>query len=140
MARGWSYTDAYAEVHHLDPAKLSQQQRLATVEAARRKGERRADTIRRMYQEWLYVSWLQAETATRGNLLSKAGRAKGIDPPMLWLGPAARARKYASPELKQWWETHGGRTTFTQWSAQFTGDRRRAQAAQLAGSGRDYGI
>lgn len=140
MRRGWSYTDAYAEVHALDPAKLGQQQRLAAVEAARRKGERRADTIRRLYQEWVYVSWLQAETATRGNLLSKAGRAKGIDAPMLWFGPAARARKYASPELKEWWENNGGRPTLTQWSAQFTGDRRGAQAARLAGSGRDYGI
>lgn len=140
VAEGASFAEAYAEVHGLDVAELSRQERMQLVDGQRRPGERRDTTIRRMYAEATYLEWLQAEEATRGNLLNRAGRAKGIDPVSLWSGPSARARKYASDELKQWWEDHGGRRTLTQYRAQFTGDRRGAQAARLAGSGRDFGV
>lgn len=140
VARGWSYTDAYAEVHHLDAAQLDREARMQLVDAERRPGERRDATIRRMYAETVYLQWLQAEDATRGNLLNKAGRAKGIDPTTLWSGPAARARKYASPELLEWWEANGGRVNSAQYRAQFTGDRAGAQAARQAGAGRDRGV
>jgi hypothetical protein len=140
VAGGWEFHQAYAEVHHLDPARLDQEARLQLVEAERRPGERRRDTLRRMYAEHVYLSWLQAERDTRGSLLNEAGKAKGIDPTTLWSGPTARARKYASDELKGWWESHGGRTPFVVWSAPFSGDRAGAQAAKLAGSGKDFGV
>lgn len=143
VRRGRSYVDAYAEVHGLDPAALDRQQRAALVDAARLPGERREQTLRRMYAEHVYLAYQAAEDATRGNVLSAAGRAKGIEPASLWSGPAARARKYASDELKAWWEAHGGRQTWAQYRAQYVGGapaRRRAEAARLAGSGRDYGL
>ncbi len=137
---GWSYLEAYAEVHHLDPGQLDRQAAQQLVDVARRPGERRRDTVRRLYAEQVYLQWLQAEDDTRGHLLSPAGKAKGIDPVTLWSGPAARARKYASPELKEWWESHGGRRTMTEFATQYGGDRRAAQSARLAGSGKDYGV
>lgn len=141
LGRGWSYTQAYAEVHHLDPAKLDREERLALVDANRRKGERRRDTLRRMFAEHVYVQWLDAEQQTRGNLLSPAGRAAGVDPVSLWSGTAARARKYASEELKRWWEEHGGRHPFAVWSAEYTGDGTRARREHAGrGAGRDFGV
>lgn len=141
IARGRSYTDAYAEVHNLDPAKLDQQARAALVDAERRPGERREQTLRRMYAEHVAMSYVQAEGATRGNVLTPAGRAKGIDPMSLWSGRAASARKYASDELKQHWESTGGRLTWTQYRAQYdVRSRSAAGASRLAGSGRDFGV
>lgn len=137
---GWSFMEAYAEVHHLDVRDLEREQRMSMVEAEHRPGERRAKTIRRMYFEYTAIAVLQAEDQTAGVLLSRAGRAKGIDPASLWSGTAARARKYASDELKQWWSEHGGRITMTEWAAQFTGDTKGAERARMTGQGRDYGI
>jgi hypothetical protein len=150
LARGWSYLDAYAEVHHLDVAQLQREERLALVDAERRPGERRDATIRRMYAESVYLAWAQAEADTNGNLLSKAGQQENarrtragkplITAASLWSGQAARARKYASDELKEWWESHGGRRTLTEYRAQFTGDRAAAERARMSGQGRDYGV
>lgn len=137
---GWSFMEAYAEVHHLDVRDMEREQRMSMVEAEHRPGERRAKTIRRMYFEYTAMAVLQAEDQTAGVLLSRAGRAKGIDPASLWSGPSARARKYASDELKQWWSEHGGRITLTEWAAQFTGDTKGAERARMSGQGRDYGV
>lgn len=138
VGRGYSYTDAYAEVHGLNAAQLATEQRLSIVD--RRPGETRTQAIRRMYKEFVYMQYMDAEEATRGNLLTGEAQRRHIDPSSLWSGTATRARKYASEELKRWWEAHGGRVTFTQWSAQFTGDRAAAEASRLAGSGRDFGV
>jgi len=83
-------------------------------------------------------------------LLSPAGRAAdarirrkggwGLHPATLWEGQSARARKYASDELKQWWSEHGGRTTLAEFTSQFTGDRAAAERARGAGQGKDYGV
>ena len=142
-AGGRPWLDAYAEVHGLDPAKLEAEQRAALVDANRRPGERREQTLRRMYSEHVMSQYLAAEDATAGNLLSKAGRAKGIDPRTLWSGQATRAARYASDELKAWWEAQGGRNTWAGFRAQYAGGtaaRRAAQASAQRGAGRDYGV
>lgn len=138
--RGWQYHEAYAEVHHLDVTQLDREARMQLVDAERRPGERRDATIRRMYAETVYLQYMQAEESTRGNVLNRAGRSRGIDPVTLWSGPAARARKYAAPELLAWWEANGGRRNFAEYRAQFSGDRAAAAAARQAGAGRDYGV
>ncbi len=147
---GMNYLDAYAEVHHLDVRELESQERMQLVERERRPGESRAKTIRRMYAEHVAMAVLQAEEETNGRLLSKEGLAEnnrrrrkgnfGIDPASLWYGNPKAARKYASDELKAWWAAHGGRPTAAGWAAQFTGDRKAAERARMAGQGRDFGV
>jgi hypothetical protein len=39
-------------------------------------------------------------------MLNRRGQAQDIDPRSLFTGPASRARKYASVELLEHWETH----------------------------------
>jgi hypothetical protein len=51
-------------------------------------------------------AYVQAENATRGHMVNKAGRANDIDPRSLFTGPESRARRYASEELLAHWETH----------------------------------
>jgi len=142
VAKGWSYVDAHADAHGLDPEKMAREERDALVDVHRQPGERREQTLRRMYAEHVHMEYRQAEDVTRGNLLSREGRAKGIDPASLWSGPAARARKYASDELKQWWEATGGRRTWAEFRSQYgtSSQRRAAREASLAGAGRDFGL
>lgn len=141
VAGGEDYLDAYAEAHGLTDEDLRQAELDAVVDANRIKGERRRDTLRRMYAEQVYVQVLAAETATRGELLNPLGRAKKIVPATLWSGQAARARKYASDELKRWWEAHGGRMTWTQFEARYVRKRRAgAKVAARGEVGRDFGL
>jgi hypothetical protein len=82
------------------------------TEAARR--DRRAKQSaadkawwRRIETEWFdgaHAQYLAAETETNGYLLNRAGVAAGIDPFSLWRGPASRAAKYASEELRNFWD------------------------------------
>ena len=59
-----------------------------------------------MRDEFELVRHAQYERAVaelRGELLSPRGRAEHVDPYSLFMGPASRARAYASEELREWW-------------------------------------
>jgi hypothetical protein len=72
------------------------------------------------YTERTTADYLDAENATQGHMLNPAARARGIDPKSLFTGPQARAYKWASPELIQWWSEHG-RPTFEEHCAELLG-------------------
>lgn len=139
VAAGWDPIDAMADAYGLDPAKLARQQVDAAI--GRRPGETRRQALRRDYTARVVAEVDQAEEDTAGVLLSKAGRAAGVNPRSLWSASPATARKYASEELLRWWEDHGGRLTFTEYQGQMGGGaaRRQAQASRGRGAGRDYG-
>jgi hypothetical protein len=87
---------------------------------------------REEYRAHVYTQYLDAETACRGHLLSREGQAAGVDPLSLFSGPAARANKYASAELLEWWSGHG-RITVAEWRYQWFGrdsDRHAARTAK----------
>lgn len=50
-------------------------------------------------------------------LLNRDALARGIDSYSLFIGPRARAERWASPELVEWWQSHG-RMTFAEYEAQ----------------------
>jgi hypothetical protein len=92
---------------------------------------------REEYDAHTYTRYLDAETECRGQLLNREGRARGVDPLSLFSGPAVRARKYASEELRAWWAGHG-RITYTEWRFQWLGresDRSAARTARLQSFG-----
>lgn len=110
----------------------------ATIE--RRAGESLDQAVRRHHDEWIDLSYLQAEQVTRGHMLSPAGRAAGVDPRSLFTGPLARARAYASEELQRWWSDHP-RLNRTQFRAQLLGraaDVKAAKATRAASTGKDF--
>lgn len=137
VARGWDYLDAYAEVHNLDVDGLRRQ---AAGEAAAG-GKARGGTekaFRQQYDEWLHLRYLEAEKATRGHLLSPAGKAKSVDALALFSGPLSRARLYASEDLLRWW-AENPRMTFAEFRANVTGGARASRArAAAASAGRDF--
>jgi hypothetical protein len=50
--------------------------------------------------------WLAGEAATRGNMVNARGRALGISERSLFTGSEDQALRYASPELKNYWQDH----------------------------------
>ncbi|RGC64994.1 hypothetical protein C5N14_30860 [Micromonospora sp. MW-13] len=131
VGAGRSYEEAYREVYG----------DLGADDSDRRRGESREQARRRQYAELTALAVLQAESATRGNLLAKSAAAAGVDPVSIFSGPRARARKHASEELLRWWEDHP-RITYAEYRADQLGDAaggRRARAARKqASNGRDF--
>lgn len=138
VAGGRDWMSAYAEVHGDDEAKLSAGEATSAVD--RHAGETLQQAVRRSYDEWLHMTYLEAEKATRGNMLNRAGKRAQVDPLTLFTGPVSRARRYASEDLMRWWRQNK-RMNLTEFRAQvLRRDRDRAAAAVTAGlsTGRDY--
>lgn len=83
----------------------------ALAEAARRdradKARQARDAERDGWELAAHAAYLEAVAATNGYLLSRAGIAAGIDEQSLWTGPADRAYRYASEELREHWRRAG---------------------------------
>ncbi|WP_348665909.1 hypothetical protein [uncultured Microbacterium sp.] len=62
------------------------------------------------------------DSRCRGALLNAEGRARNIDALSLFMGNTARAHRYASEELREWWETHP-RVTFAMFERQWADQR-----------------
>jgi hypothetical protein len=77
---------------------------------------------RSAYKDDVRRRTVMAENATNGYMLGPAGKKAGIDPYSLFTGPESRARKYASPELKEWFDQNG-RPTVADFQAQMTGQK-----------------
>lgn len=75
-----------------------------TKRTAAQRGKRRA--AQESYRLWLESEWVAAESATRGNLVNRRGRVKGIDGRTLWNATPATRGAYASDELKSYWDRH----------------------------------
>jgi hypothetical protein len=71
-----------------------------------------------LYRESAYQ---QAHVACKGVLLTKDAASAGVEAYSLFIGPEARALRYASEELRTWWETHP-RVTVAQFEAAWTDD------------------
>jgi hypothetical protein len=139
LAAGWDYIEAYADVHNLDADQMRRQEAGQVATGGRAVGGTEK-ALRKSYDEHTYLQYLDAETWTRGNLLSRTGRAKNIDPATLFSGPMATARAYASEELLRYWAEHP-RMTFAEFKGNVTGtaraSRERARAG-AGGSGKDF--
>ena len=94
------------------------------------RGERarqRREAAEQEYRDEVYRQWRAAEAATNGYMLNRTGLREGIDERSLFAGPESRVRKYASPELIEWFESHP-RPTRVSWFGSPT-----ARRAHLAG-------
>lgn len=70
------------------------------------------------------TTFTRAHAELRGELLKARGRAAGIDPSSLFMGPKSRVECYASEELQQWFALHGRPTVEhfeDQWCSGHTG-------------------
>lgn len=86
---------------------------------------------REEYDAHVHLSYLTAEDECRGHLLSREAENAGIHPITLFSGPASRARKHASEELRSWWARHG-RITYVEWRHKWMGRESDRKAAATA--------
>ncbi len=75
-------------------------------EARKQEMQRRLFAKRLAHAEEVDRAWLEAEAATKGNMLNRAGREADISERSLFTGPESRARRYASEELLNHWQAH----------------------------------
>jgi hypothetical protein len=121
LAAGGSEESAAAEVFGRDIEQQRRDRAITQLRGQGYSGKGFADLARKAYKDHVYQQYIAAEDATRGHMVTPAGQAAGIDPHELFSGPAARARKWASDELKEWWDEHG-RLTYDDYVALLLGD------------------
>ncbi|WP_424183841.1 phage minor capsid protein [Actinokineospora sp. G85] len=113
VAEGYDHQRAYAEVFEVDLDRLRRDDAIARLRADGFRGKGFDELARAAYAKALDEQFLDAEAATNGYMVTNEGRRKGIDPRNLWRQNETYARKWASDELKEWWDSHG-RLTFDQ--------------------------
>lgn len=87
------------------------------------------------YRLYLESEWIRAEEETRGNLVNKRGRAKGIDPRSLWTANERTRAAYASVELRQYWDRHPVVS-----AAEFASEAGQHRGARARKESRLYGV
>lgn len=121
IEQGWSEEDAAAEVYGRSVEQQRRDRAITRLRELGYTGRGFDELARKAYRDHVYEQYLAAEDATRGHMLTPQGQAAGIDPHQLFSGPAGRARKWASDELKEWWDEHG-RSTYDEWVARLLGE------------------
>lgn len=117
VSHGHTAKDERAKAQVLHELDRRDQVARARRAAGDRRAEQRGDRELTVESEFV-----RAEEVTRGNLLNKKGVAAGINPRRLFTGREAEARRYASDELLEYWQTHHRPT-----AASFRGQDTRVQ-------------
>ena len=73
--------------------------------------------IRAEFEDYREQAYEKAAEACRDHLLNRRGRAAGIAPFSLFMGPWSRVQAYASEELLEWFAVNG-RMTFEEFERQ----------------------
>lgn len=99
--------EAWAHAHSTSADDMQKQAVMQQLRAEGHKGAGFDALTRAAYKDEVRRRTVAAEAATNGYMLSPAGERAGVDPYSLFTGPESRARKYASPELKEWFDQNG---------------------------------
>lgn len=124
---------AEATVYGTSIKKQREQAALAWLRANGHHGDSLREAARSAFTQHVADAYARAEDDTRGTLLTNAAEARGIDPQDLFTGPEARARKWASEELRSWWDVNG-RPTFDEFLDQLLDDPASAARSRNARS------
>lgn len=79
-------------------------------------------TMRDEFESYRHSMYERAADECRGELLNAQGRARGVDPYSLFIGPAARVAAYGSEELVEWFKANG-RVTVDEFEANWLSAR-----------------
>lgn len=110
VAAGEDPEQAYAGAYGLTAERVRRDEAIRTMRGNGYRGKGFTELARAVFVEHAEASYWAAEDATKGYLRNAAGDRAGVDPRSLFTGPEARARKYASPELLDYWQEHGRMT------------------------------
>jgi hypothetical protein len=116
MAHGLDDRAAYAEAFGKDPDRIRRDDAIHRLRDDGNTGNGFDELARSAFRKELQRQYFDAEAATNGYLLTAAGQQAGLDTLDLWRNNEAYARKWASDELKEWWDNNG-RLTFDTFAA-----------------------
>jgi len=134
VSRGHSRKDERAQAQILH--EMERRDRRDEERKRRREAVAHGAYARRLErEEAVEHAYLTAEQATNGYLVNRKGMARGINPRSLFTGSEERARRYASEELLEHWQTHGRPT-----AAMFRGKDTRVHPIATEPRRRQYGV
>lgn len=122
IAEGANPEDAFAEAYGVESDQQRREAAVSQLRAMGYTGRSFDELTSRAFRDEADRQYFAAEDATRGNVLNAAGRRADISPLSLFGGTEARARKYASEELLQWWQDNG-RLTLDNFRAGMLGEK-----------------
>lgn len=111
---------AYAKAFGVSVERQRREQVIASLRQDGYKGAGFDELSRAAYRAELDRMYFVAEDHTRGAMLNNDGRRRGVSTRSLFTGNEAVARRYASEELKQFWDDHG-RLTLADFRASLLG-------------------
>ena len=106
----------------LEAEHSAEQAGLTSEEIKPPKRKTRSQEIREDYELHVHQLMLDAEQATRGNMFSDVGKRAGASAYDLFSGDIWQSIRYASPELREWWQqNHMRRISFPEFRSQANG-------------------
>lgn len=127
IAAGWSDEEAVAEAYGTTVEKLRRDEARARLIGNGYVGTWQQMT-RAAYDDAIREEWVRAENENRGHLF-KPGTPARVTVVALFKGPEAYARRWASDELKEWWDVNG-RLTYAQFVDQLVNQTGRSASGE----------
>ena len=128
-AAGEDAQAAYARIWGVDEERVRRDEAIGSLRSSGYSGKGFDELVRHAFRDHVDQAHADAEDVCRGALLTKEGlslEAKGrLRPRDLFTGPETRARKYASRELLDYWQSNG-RLTVEDFRASVLGGRMRS--------------
>lgn len=127
---GHSDEEAVARVTGVSVDKQRRAQAMAQLKAEGLRGKSFDALSRDSWKNRVWATYEAAEQATNGYMVNAAGRAKGVGDAQLFIADEAFVRKYATPELQEWFD-QGNRVTLDEHRAELLGDHQGAYRARM---------
>lgn len=136
LAAGADDEEAVERVYGITVARQRRDRAIGELRANGYSGTTFEQLSRSAFRDHVYDLILRAEADpdVGAFMVSREGQARGIDGRDLFTGPAAYAARWASDELKQWWDDNS-RPTLAEFRAELLGDQGTARGIR---GGRGY--
>lgn len=132
LEQGVDDEDAVAEAFGISVERQRRMNAISHLRGLGYQGDNLDDLVRQWHRDEAYQAWARAEDATNGYMVSD--RYPNVDPRSLWTMNEKTATKYATEELRAWWDANG-RVTAAELKAQLLDP---AELARIMSSRRDY--
>lgn len=125
-AAGVPDDEAFARASGMSLTELRHNQAINSLRDAGYQGRNFDALARASYRDQVTGWYFRAEDETRGHMLTRDAQNRGIDARSLFTGSEARARRWASDELKEFWDQNG-RVTYNRYREQLLGGTSRRE-------------
>jgi hypothetical protein len=108
LASGTDEESAIADIYGVPVSKQRRDRAIGELRANGHTGRSFDELARSSFRDHVYAEILRAEASDdiKNSMVTNEGIRAGIDGRSLFTGPQARADRWASDELKEWWENN----------------------------------